>query len=201
MIPGPELLYKCPKCEKIVSKGSLISGNTCGAKLYSDGKQIAPMLPEFPAIVKCKYCNTFYWLNKENEINIGNENADRAAFLSVDEYYELINSDIIKNEKKLKFLRIRLWWAFNDKLRNNKNENLSENEQIIYEQNCLKLIETLDQEDINEKIMVAELYRNLGNFEKCESILAGIDDKFNWLKELLIKECKNNNSKIIMLKQ
>ena len=66
---GPNLYYKCPKCGKTSFNGSLLSGNTSGAKFFSDGKTIAPMLPEFPAIIKCKNCKTFYWLNDENQIN------------------------------------------------------------------------------------------------------------------------------------
>jgi hypothetical protein len=68
MIPGPNLVYECPKCKRTVWRESLISGNTLGSTLYSDGKRISPMLPEFPFIAKCKECNTFYWLDNKNRI-------------------------------------------------------------------------------------------------------------------------------------
>jgi len=48
MLPGPNEYFKCSKCSQIVSRGSIASGNTFGAVLYSDGNQIAPMLPKFP---------------------------------------------------------------------------------------------------------------------------------------------------------
>jgi predicted nucleic-acid-binding Zn-ribbon protein len=66
---GPDLYYKCPKCGKTSFRGSLLSGNTFGGKFFSDGKLIAPMLPEFPAIIRCKNCKDFYWLSDENQID------------------------------------------------------------------------------------------------------------------------------------
>ena len=68
MIPGPEYIYKCPNCGNLLSRGSLMSGNTFGAKLFSDGKRITPMLPEFPNLTKCKKCNRFIWVNKLQEV-------------------------------------------------------------------------------------------------------------------------------------
>ena len=203
MLPGPIEYYKCPKCQSLTSRGSLLSGNTFGAKLYSDGKQIAPMLPEFPAIIKCKKCGTFFWLKDENEIKIEDETIESysAEFLSVNEYNEAINSEIFTNNKELHFLRIRLWWAFNDRIRQNNDIFLSENDQQIYEKNCLKLLEILDKNDINEKIMCAEIYRNLGSFNECQKIIETLEDKFSWIKELLNIECNNNNKNVIVIRQ
>ena len=52
MIPGPILIIPCPICSFQGKKRTLISGNTFGAELWSDGKQIAPMLPEYPILCK-----------------------------------------------------------------------------------------------------------------------------------------------------
>ena len=202
MLPGPALFYKCPKCERLTTKGSLLSGNTFGAILYSDGKQIAPMLPESPEIVKCKKCRTFFWLNEENEVNCDSHDADEAEFLSVYDYYEAIDSNVYNNEDELQYLRVKLWWTFNDRIRENKDLFLKENDKEIYEQNCLDLINLLEQNNINYKIMVAELYRNLGKFDECKNILESIkDEKYNWIKGLLETECTKNNNIIIILRQ
>ena len=64
MLPGPNYIYKCPSCGNFIKIGSLISGNTYGAKLYSDGKRVAPMMPEFPDLTKCKKCNAILSKNK-----------------------------------------------------------------------------------------------------------------------------------------
>jgi hypothetical protein len=52
MRPGPDYIFECPKCSTLIKRGSLKSGNGFGAKLFSDGKQVAPRLPEFPKLTK-----------------------------------------------------------------------------------------------------------------------------------------------------
>ena len=46
MMPGNPRILICPFCGTEKQIMSLISGNTFGAELWSDNKQIAPMLPE-----------------------------------------------------------------------------------------------------------------------------------------------------------
>lgn len=40
MIPGPPELFKCPSCDEILCRGSIMSGNTFMSRLFSDGKTI-----------------------------------------------------------------------------------------------------------------------------------------------------------------
>ena len=207
MIPGPNLIYKCPKCKKTVYRGSLRSGNTLGAKLFSDGRRIAPMLPEFPFIVKCKECNTFFWLNDKNKIgkysrwfNFGKKwaNPDVAEILSLNEYFEAIKSKIYSNKDEEQFLRLNLWRAFNDRTREGRDIFLTEDDKDIYESNCIALIEMLDKNETKNKIMIAELYRNLGKYIECNNMLNSIIDKgCARLKEILKKECEKNNKYVI----
>lgn len=46
MLPGNPQILTCPYCGQTKNIMSLLSGNTFGAQLWSDNKQIAPMLPE-----------------------------------------------------------------------------------------------------------------------------------------------------------
>jgi hypothetical protein len=213
MIPGPDLIYKCPKCGRKAVCGSIRSGNTCGARFYSDGKRIAPMLPEFPYIIKCKGCMTFYWLEEENNIGeyeywdnkngkntFKGEDIDRARFLSLNEHVEAINLKIYNTVSEERFLRVRLWWAFNDNYREGGEIILNNDDRDIYESNCVKLIEISDKNEIDEKIRCAELYRNLGDYVECKNILETIHDKeYGWIKKLLKKECEKNNKRVIRL--
>lgn len=50
---GPDKYYKCPNCGAYLYTHTLLSGNTFGAREYSDGKMVAPMLPECPNLTKC----------------------------------------------------------------------------------------------------------------------------------------------------
>jgi hypothetical protein len=215
MILGTYLIYKCPNCGRTTRRGNIISGNTFGSVLYSDGKQIAPMLPEFPYFIKCEKCKTFYWLNDENKAGEyeGRErfyrlkdeskwkDSDHARFLSSDEYLEAINLKVYKTNDEEQYLRRRLWWALNDKYRRDDEFVFNENDKDIYESNCIKLIDMLDKNEINDKITCAELYRNIGNYVECKNVLETIqEEKYNWIKEILLKECEKNNKKVIMLR-
>jgi len=237
MISGPAEFFKCPNCGQVYTRGSLISGNSSGEILYSDGKSKALMNPDFPLIEKCKNCGKFFWLDYENQIEINKKNKNKirkdksipridpssiseyyklmyskfyefygyvniydAHFLTLNEYQELIDSGFHKNDHELKYFRNRLWWAYNDKFRKNNDVELTNEEETAYENNCLKLIEILDINDIDEKLMIAELYRNIGNFTECKNILSTIDDEErNIIRDTMKKECNKNNKKTVII--
>ena len=219
MTPGPDYIYKCPKCSNLLRRGSLRSGNTIGAELYSDGKQIAPMLPEFPNLTKCKKCETILWLSEMKEIGTcdlwddeSNEkskkewqNADRAEFLDVDDWFRAFELDGVKKDReKEKIVRCYIWRAFNDRIRLGttdcaNSDFVLESEEVSWKQNCLRLIELLDKKDINQKIMTAELHRNLGEFELCMEIINSLDSDYAWLIERFKIECENKNKLLVKL--
>ena len=209
MIPGPNYVYKCPNCGNLLTKGSLNSGNTFGGKLFSDGKRIAPMLPEFPDLTKCKKCNTIFWLSKLKEIGTyeweDEENpewqiADNAEFLNVDDYIVAIKTGIAENEEEKLIIRRNIWWAYNDRVRNNHTMFNDKEDELNWEINTKALMSLLDQTDMNQIIMIAELNRNLGNFEKCISTIKSIDDdELNWLQEKFLTECERKNKHVIEL--
>jgi hypothetical protein len=55
--PGPTLVYECTSCKKPFKRRTIASGNTFGARIRSDGRMFAPMLPTTPPIVACPHCN------------------------------------------------------------------------------------------------------------------------------------------------
>ena len=209
MLQGPNYIYKCPNCDNILRKGSLMSGNTFGAKIFSDGKRIAPMNPEFPDITKCKKCNTIFWLSKLKEIGTFEwgdivqsnwENADNAEFLNIEDYFRYLNEGHPENEQEESFIRQLIWWAYNDKKREGQELFIDESDQLRWAENVQKLKKLFNQSDINQKIMIAEMSRNLGDFENCISIIQSIEnDDLIWLKEKFINECKRKNKWVIVL--
>ena len=199
-MPGPDVIHECPICSKKVAVGSLLSGNTFGAKFYSDGKRIAPMLPEFPQITKCPDCGNIFWLDENSEIKLSQEeNIESARFLNVYEYLEAIENKNYSSSTNELFLRTRVWWGFNDRVRNGEDIFQKENDEAIYEENILRLIELQEQEremlssikksmgeeainalkkidgvevDFQVLMSLTELYRNIGNFDTSKEILA-----------------------------
>jgi len=107
---------------------------------------------------------------------------------------------IYKNKNEEQRLRLNLWWTFNDRIREGRDIFLSKEDEDLYEANCLALIEMLDQNEINQKIMIAELYRNLGKYSECNNVLDTLEEgRFTEIKEALKKECEKGSKNVIEL--
>ena len=207
MTPGPTSVYECPICTKLITRGSIMSGNTIGSKLYSDGKSFAPMLPEYPNLTSCKNCQSIFWLKELEEIgnftwreseNLEWKKADQAEFLTINEYFRAIETDIA--EKDELYIRLRIWWSYNDRLRTGREIFMDEEDQLKWSENILKMMDLLDPTDLNEKIMLAEAHRNLGDFDACEKLILSIDnDELNEIKVKFIYQCKRKNKWVIQL--
>jgi hypothetical protein len=211
MIPGPDYIYKCPKCAALLTVGSLTSGNTFGSVLFSDGKEVAPMLPDFPNLTKCNQCNTILWLSEMKEIATCDiweeefkpewENADRADFLDIADLFRALELDSVKKSKKKEvYVRRQIWWTFNDRVRENKEIFSHEQDEVLWKQNCQRLIKLFNTADINQKIMTAELYRNLGEFDVCMELINSLNKKFDWVVKKFRNACKNKNRFLIKLR-
>lgn len=68
MVPGPVDVLACPRCGALQLHGTLASGNTFGARWWSDGKLEAPMLPVFSPVGRCTSCGGFFWLERAERV-------------------------------------------------------------------------------------------------------------------------------------
>jgi hypothetical protein len=260
MVPGPDYYYKCPNCSRFVARGSLGSGNTYMSILFSDGKLYAPMLPEFPAITKCKKCDTIFWLSEirrlysffyrkcsRNRIDV-----DGAEFLGINDLFRALELDSTKIDiERVEVVLRHIWWTFNDRIRNvpltnppMSNEELdiihkhlycsdmsrsekkqlledmqkareeriksqatrpkklfeSEFEENLYMQNARQLIKLLIPKNDIQKIMIAELHRNLCEFEECLKVINSVSNEHHWIAEKFRTECEKKNRLLIQLR-
>lgn len=209
MRPGPNYVYKCPNCENLIQVQSLKSGNNIDEVLYSDLKSIAPMLPEFPDLTKCSKCDQIFWLSKleeegryfsKNEVPRNWSEADFAEFLDIkglQNALTLVDGD--NDEERT----IRMWilWSFNDRVRNGHKLFNTIQDKLEWSANIEKLMKLLGDDDIDDKIFLAELYRNLGLFDQCISILDSIDSEdANWIKIIYKTQCANKNSEVFKIR-
>lgn len=56
MLPGPDQVLQCPSCAAAVLQPTISSGNTIGAIYYTDGYMDAPMFPQPSVLVRCPVC-------------------------------------------------------------------------------------------------------------------------------------------------
>ena len=198
---GNDFFYQCTKCENLILKPSLLSGNDFGEEVYSDGYRYAPMMPDFPEISKCGKCGTIVWLNDKNEVEYKKgRSCNGAKFMKVDDYIEALSypeNNIIENEIKL---RRYILWLLNDGDRGeNYNSEFEDYGDLRYE-NIKRLIDILDYEDFENQILLVELYRNLGEFEKSKKVLDDIfiPDLYLFAKKTYT-EIENKNTKVFRI--
>jgi len=204
MIPGPPIIISCPHCGQYAKKRTLISGNTFGAKLWSDGKKIAPMLPDFPNLVVCSKCNQFYWVKDAKKVaEIKNsaelkEKYSNVDFIEFPTFYQYLKAlETIPEEK---FIRIRIWWSYNDYFRMGKGNEVTQDMQDLNTKNLTVLLKLLDESDQNDLLMKVEILRNLGWLDESKLLLDRISDSdLAWVKEKFLVEINNQNKQTFRL--
>ena len=204
-------IYKCPNCGNLISRESYISGNTFGAQIFSDGKIIAPMHPLIPNLTKCKKCETIFWLSKLKEIGTFGcddctnyvkewKESDCAAFLDLEDNYNALDKGLAENKEEELNIRISIWWEYNNRIREGENIFRDEKDELRWTENLERLKTLLDQSDIDQRMMIAEINRNLGDFENCISVIQTIDDdEVNRMKEKILNECHRKNKWVVEL--
>lgn len=196
-MPGPTLIKKCSACKQLIEEETLLSGNTCGAVFWTDGEYHADMLPDQPELVKCPFCKALVWLEElevagdkginrfEGFVPIGDPNAAPGStrpykLPNMHDYFRLLKARIDSDEREA-YLRLRAWRAGNDKRRRSEHGPLKfkkklgkplEPLSVAEIKNMKELICILDAQDDGERLLKAELFRELGFFAQCLNFLA-----------------------------
>lgn len=198
MIPGEDIFYMCPICAFPTRNPSLLSGNTFQSTLYSDGRTIAPMLPDFPMIKCCDNCDRFFWLDKSTEVD-GAAKVPYAEFLTPFEYERSLEQLVKGNRGVEVFIRQRILWALNDKRRDDPTSQLNPEEHSLFNRNAYKLLNILKEEHQNELILKIELLRNLEFFDECWRLLDIVSPEFDWVKSEVKGKLSNKDTQVFVL--
>jgi hypothetical protein len=177
MLPGPTKIKKCSDCSNLIEQPTIVSGNSFGARFWTDGKMDAPMLPDEPRLVKCPNCSALIWIEEMEEVEEVMPWDKTEISISAKPFivpmfraYTSLLKAVEHTREKEKYLRIRAWWAGNDKRRTAATKkDLSKGEQ----QNLQSLVELLGISDEQDRLMKAEIKRELGQFEEAGNCLVG----------------------------
>lgn len=204
---GPDYFYKCPTCDAILKNRSIMSGNNFGATYFSDGKCVAPMLPDYPNLTKCRKCDTILWLSDMKPLGEARwgeeprkwEEAHYVEHLEINDLYsaleKLENTPEISYPKEREiFIRQRIWWAHNRKAF----ENLDEIDD--WKSNIISLLHLLNLDDNDHLCIAAEIYRNICNFSKCLEITNSLPEDYDWFKNTTLEECRKKNPLTVTLR-
>ena len=202
MMPGNPQILICPFCGTEKQIMSLISGNTFGAELWSDNKQIAPMLPEISYVQKCPHCGKYYITGRQ-EVKYAKDGYSfekgLLTYPEMKEAFTQLSEEGFLNEKEEINVRMMLHHAYNDYYyRTDEKKVISEEDKTLFHENGLWLINNL----ITDSVMKAEFYREIGEVDTARSILNSITVEDEFLKRIVtaIKErLEVNNCQVFKL--
>jgi hypothetical protein len=176
MLPGKTIIRACPGCGGQVLESTLASGNTLGARYWTDGKRDAPMLPEAPWLVRCPACAELFWVDEAEELG-GIEpfegpseewaDARSAETPTAAEYLAFLERGGLTEDKEA-YVRIRAWWLENDARREAADQPPISDAQRV---NLEALAGMLEEDDPDQLVMKAETLRERGLFDKAAALL------------------------------
>jgi hypothetical protein len=185
MMPGNPRILICPFCGKEKEIMSLISGNTFGAELWSDNKQIAPMLPEISYVQKCPHCGKYYITGRQ-EVKYAKDGYSfekgLLTYPEMKEAFTQISEEGFLNEKEEINVRMMLHHAYNDYYyRTEEKKVISEEDKALFHDNGIWLINNL----ITDSVMKAEFYREIGELDTARDILDSVTVEDEFLKRIV----------------
>lgn len=215
MKPGPNLLVTCPQCKAEKSLMTIVSGNSLGALLWSDSYQYAPMAPSLSPVQKCLDCRSYFMLS-EAPYRYSENQSDYSldtGFLPYKEIkaalLELVKTDLSKEEEIQ--LRLEYLHRFNDAFRDSEKVNLppqlimdkerEEEDFGLHHINLERLISLIEGQP-HHNLLLAELYRENGDFDKAVSELKDFEpfgEKEILMKYFILNNAENACSDLILI--
>ena len=133
------------------------------------------MLPDQPALIKCRHCQALLWIEAQNlleEIDFGDRTAYPAAqaylLPTLEDYRDVLTSGDSDLEQA-RYPRFQIWWTGNDRRRNCATP-LPLSEPEI--ENLWELTTLLYEVDEPDRLMKAEILRELGEFTEALTLLS-----------------------------
>jgi len=214
MLPGATIYLQCNICKKTIEITNIGSGNTIGARYWTDGYMFARMLPEELRFRKCPHCRSLFWIDDLKELGVidwlnGDEEPNKAwgrvkSALNFDlsDYFTALENNFPRTTEEIKDLRMNTWWFFNHRYRWPQTKRFffktkpAEPLNILaFHNNLTALQDLLDKDVQSERILMAEIYRELSRFEECERLLDfEFNDNLLNVKEFILRYCKEENS-------
>lgn len=196
MTIGPSNIRECPSCAKPVEQPTLGSGNTFGARQWSDGFLDAPMLPELPRLAKCPHCAALFWVEEAKQLGecwpgqIESSRWPEAKAIEGPNVKEFLSElpSVEGDAEKAAFVRMRAWWRGNDRFR--KGDAVAPPFSGAERANLEALARMLDDADPQQVIMKAEIARELGRFDECLKLL---DREFEEGLQFVVRTIRDRN--------
>lgn len=203
MLPGPAQLYACPHCGNKKSMFSMLSGNTFGATLWSDGRSIYPMHPSISLIQKCDSCNSYSLFSEWKECGCEKDNysgtTGKLSYEETKEAYTLLVESRCYDSDDILAISLEYIRSYNDKFNRTEDSPEENDDFILFKRATDQAIKLLGN-DSDSLITKAEIYRERKEFKSALEVLFSIlNEKNSWVVEPMIYFCNRYDSKPFLL--
>lgn len=211
----PKIL-QCPNCAVKMYTFDLMSYTIHKSVVYSDGKiEHSNSLSSDKQILICCDCHKPMW---KNDAFIENSDVSYNQLPEAKDVYDLpfvfdddfsdklalYFSDLLQNgfantsEKEI-YLRIKIWHLLNNKYRNQETDT-SNTSQPLFVANLQSLIKIYKPDCDEQQLLLAEMYREIGNFEEANLQLTKINDpNVNSAYKQILKFNSNKKSNVFKI--
>jgi uncharacterized C2H2 Zn-finger protein len=207
--PGIELI-ECPSCKKKQCREARMYDTALNlmhagtGKFYSDGR-VTGIYHTRTEFTSCPKCGAFFRIENPtitNEIpfipilgmpgmviTLSPHHYPSVKILTEDEYHKAITTGLKyttpPEEEKLKddmlALRKEFWMSLNIK----GMAEACSHTKTIYEDNCREILTNIDGKSDEDYLIMAELHRNLCEFEQCRACLKKVKNQYNFYDALI----------------
>jgi hypothetical protein len=212
---GPNQIVACPHCGALAHHLTLDSGNTLGAKGWTDGRQYAPMMVEPPAVAKCHACARCFWLADADKIGVvardfpwkvpvteAWKNAPEVKEPNADEYLDAIEMGLAKDAGQERTLRLLAWWRGNDPHREWRHAaEVTPASPDGFRRNLRRLVDLLTDDNDNDRLMRAEALRELGDFAAAKQALREVSADLGWVADQIRHHCAAKDTRVHKLER
>lgn len=189
MTPGPARKAYCPHCQAVKLIATIASGNTIGARMWSDMKREAPMLPHASYVQKCEACSKYFtlavWADYETEPEYA-EGGSHGTWgnLTFAEWKETVDqfeaAGEYTNEDEKTSVYINFLQTYNDEFfRGHEPKEPAEADKALFIKYVDKLLGIMPIEDVgaDASVMLLEFYREAGQWDKVAELQPTVDQK------------------------
>jgi hypothetical protein len=212
MRPPTLYCFTCPNCLSSNQLSYRGSGNSFDSKLYSDGKMTGPMMPDDETKVgKCTECKTVSWIdgNLAESDQFYHPSVKISKKPRLYDYLKLLKASPFLNTEQEFYIRHKIYWLFNDRIRKGKNLFAFKNDEALFFENVNSLIQLITNAtkseldsfnlDGNEFLLLAELYRNKGDFDKAKQLMEENSVSAGLIYQNFMEACKNQYPFVIQV--
>lgn len=204
MLIRPAVIRECSACVGFIYQYSKPYGASYRPVLWTDGKLANRNRIADPKLAVCPHCGALLWIDEMKrhgeEIVCVEQifNETRKVILLRDpnfRHYAALLEDGALSLEKERYTRLALWWVGNDARRRPDSKALGPG--FRERTNMAALAESLDVDEACDRVVKAELMRELGLLDEARALLAEpVDNALRDLVEVIVSLIDSGDTRV-----